>query len=239
MVYTLLLLLCLQVSATQAAVKDFMRSGIPEDERNLTVLHLAAAEGDSKKILQLIEAGADTEETDRAQWTAIFHAVEKGHTDALRVLLDKGAEPNARTGIDATPLMLAAFYNDEAHKNVSEVLLGHPGIVVDLQEAHGWTALMHAVKFNDNFNQTKLLLDAGAHPNSQDIYGMTPFMTAVERLQIGCIQLMLNRTDLDFSIQDIYGYDVHQFATAADQHNITGLHQALLDKAKTQHDELR
>ena len=82
--------------------------------------------------------------------------------------------------------MLAAFYNDEAHKDVSKVLLEHAGIDIDAQEAHvsvefvsgqrlsfflqGWTALMHAVKFNDNYNQTRLLLQAGANPNKQDIY---------------------------------------------------------------------
>lgn len=89
---------------------------------------------------------------------------------------------------------------------------------------------------------------------------MTPFMTAVERLQIGCIQLMLTRKDLDFSLQDIYvtifhchlrlfllftvlclkGFDVHKFAQAADQLNVTGLQKALLDKSmKLLHDELR
>lgn len=124
--------------------------------QNLTALHLAAGEGDNTKVLQLIEDGVDVEETDHATWTAIFHAVEKGHPDTLRLLLDKGANPNARTGIvstrdascpvmtilftrflqDATPLMLAAFFNTEAHRNVSKVLLGHPQINVDAQEAH-------------------------------------------------------------------------------------------------------
>ena len=50
---------------------------------------------------------------DHRRWTALQHAVAKHQVDAVRALLESGAEPDARqTGTATTPLIIAALDKD-------------------------------------------------------------------------------------------------------------------------------
>jgi len=98
-----------------------------EDLRNDPHGHLvwAARTGDVAAIRTLAARGVDlnassvTERTfifpdiDHARWTALQHAVQKQQAEAVRVLLEWGAEPDATPpGSVATPLFIAASNND-------------------------------------------------------------------------------------------------------------------------------
>jgi ankyrin repeat protein len=85
----------------------------------------AARSGDVAAIRRLAARGVDlnastvTERTfifpdlDHARWTALQHAVGKQQAEAVRVLLEWGAEPDAtEPGSTATPLFIAASNND-------------------------------------------------------------------------------------------------------------------------------
>jgi hypothetical protein len=99
-----------------------------DDLRNDAHGHLvwAARKGDVAAIRALAASGVDlnassvTRSTfvfpdfDHLRWTALQHAVQKRHTDAVRVLLEWGAEPDAiEPGAVNTPLFIAASYNDK------------------------------------------------------------------------------------------------------------------------------
>lgn len=98
-----------------------------EDLRNDSHGHLvwAARRGDIAAIRSLAARGVDlnassvTERTfifpdlDHARWTALQHAVGKQQAEAVRVLLEWGADPDAtEPGSTATPLFIAAKNND-------------------------------------------------------------------------------------------------------------------------------
>ena len=98
-----------------------------EDLRNDSHGHLiwAARRGDVAAIHMLAARGVDlnassvTKRTfifpdlDHARWTALQHAVQKHQAEAVRVLLEWGAEPDATaSGSLATPLFIAAVNND-------------------------------------------------------------------------------------------------------------------------------
>ena len=58
---------------------------------------------------------------DHRQWTALQHAVHKQQVDAVRVLLERGADPDARQD-GATPLFIAADmspYSDSSSKMIA------------------------------------------------------------------------------------------------------------------------
>ena len=98
-----------------------------EDLRNDPHGHLvwAARTGDVAAIRTLAARGVDlnassvTKRTfifpdiDHARWTALQHAVQKQQAEAVRVLLEWGAQPDATPpGSVATPLFIAASNND-------------------------------------------------------------------------------------------------------------------------------
>ncbi len=98
-----------------------------EDLRNDPHGHLvwAARRGDVAAIRTLAARGVDLNastvtkrpfifpDIDHARWTALQHAVQKQHVEAVRALLEWGAEPDATPpGSVATPLFIAASYND-------------------------------------------------------------------------------------------------------------------------------
>jgi hypothetical protein len=97
-----------------------------EDLRNDPHGHLvwAARTGDVAAIRRLAASGIDLDasavtprifvfpDLDHIRWTALQHAVQKHQVDAVRVLLEWGAEPDARPAGNWTPLLIAAFDKD-------------------------------------------------------------------------------------------------------------------------------
>src|SRR5215468_7428486 len=108
----------------------------------------------------------------RATMSADYsQALRSGDIRQIRLLLDKGASPNARDAAGNTPLMLAAVYGD-----VQAVrLLLDRGAEVNATNAAGATPLLRAAH---NFEKTRALVDAGAEVNVRSALGNTPLMLA-------------------------------------------------------------
>ncbi len=110
---------------------------------------------------------------------ALIDAAEKGHTDVVNYLLDHNFDVNAMNERGATALMVAAQYNDMA---TLERLIKAPGLIIDLKNKVGVTALMLAVD-NGHAHAVNILLFS-AVPADANIetkkYGITPLMLAAE-----------------------------------------------------------
>ena len=97
-----------------------------EDLRNDPHGHLvwAARTGDVAAIRGLAARGVDLNASsatgstfifpdfDHVRWTALQHAAQKHQAEAVRVLLEWGAEADTIEAGGATPLFIAASYND-------------------------------------------------------------------------------------------------------------------------------
>ena len=78
---------------------------------NLTPnLHRIARWGQSELVRLLLENGADPEERDIMNRTALHHAAR--HPRVVRVLVEANADPNARDRFDNTPLHMATIDYD-------------------------------------------------------------------------------------------------------------------------------
>src|SRR4051812_2852802 len=77
-------------------------------------LHDAANKGDVGQIRQLVATGADLGERDAfgTPFTPLHHAAARGHPEAVTVLLELGADPNALAGDGSTALHWAAARGD-------------------------------------------------------------------------------------------------------------------------------
>jgi ankyrin repeat protein len=74
----------------------------------------AARAGDTAHLAELLKTGSDVDERGGVNnWTALMHAVHKNQIQAVRILIDAGADVNATAGTrgKATALQLAETEN--------------------------------------------------------------------------------------------------------------------------------
>ncbi len=76
-----------------------------------TPLMMAALRGNLESMRQLLQRGATV---NRAGWTPLHYAATGPSPQAVGLLLDQGANVDARSPNGSTPLMMAARYGDEA-----------------------------------------------------------------------------------------------------------------------------
>ena len=95
-------------------------------------------------------------------------------TPALRVLIDFGADVQAKVDTGWTALHVAARFNSVP----GATLLAAHGADIAAKDQHGWTALHTAVR-NNAFEMAEFLLDQGAPVDAPEQHGLTPLHLAV------------------------------------------------------------
>jgi ankyrin repeat protein len=148
----------------------------PQDNVADQALLMAAETGRTELINFALDNGADIDARDRRakRSTALHLAVEGGHHTAVRLLLARGADANAVTAHDYTPLIVAADARDDPLMGVE--LIG-AGAEVNAAGADGKTALMAAAsRGHENF--VSLLLINRAVPDAVDNAGRDALLLA-------------------------------------------------------------
>lgn len=155
--------------------------------RSTSPLILAAINGWSDIVQQLIDKNVDVDATDgidlalSGNCTALKHAVQNNHISVVKKLLLTGATVDKSDLEGWTPLMNAAV--DGATKLVKLLLQygANPNIQNDRADssAYGETALIHAAR-NGHPDIVKLLLNAGADVNVDTLFGVSALTAAVK-----------------------------------------------------------
>lgn len=150
-------------------------------------LVIAASENDLPTVKNLIAAGVDVNIRDKAtDATALEEAVEHGNREMVRVLLDAGAEINARSSRAQTPLM--KLDDDATEKLVWDLVAA--GAKINLRDEDGDTALILAACYSKP-EVLRALLDAGAKVKAKNKEGETALMKAAGEGNLESVKLLI------------------------------------------------
>jgi ankyrin repeat protein len=132
-----------------------------------TPLMMAASECKTDTVRLLIGRGATVNTKDSEGTPAIVWAA--GCIDAVRFMLDKGADVDAITNMNKTALMSAALFDSSI--DVVRLLLDR-GANINAKDMYNMTALMAASR-SGNADTVKLLLNKGADITVRDSWNKT------------------------------------------------------------------
>lgn len=185
-------------------------------------VHIAAYFGNAAAIAALSACGADIErpivyepikrkpdttvsDKEKKDWRPLHIAIDQGHPQALKALLSAGANPNALTGADRTPLSLATDLDDAAaieqlldrgadienaatgetplsraldsgHQLAADRLVQHRANLY-AEDNNGRSLICRAINSN-NMRAVRYLLQVGVDPDRPGSDGATPLTLA-------------------------------------------------------------
>ncbi|PKB15326.1 ankyrin repeat domain-containing protein [Flavobacterium sp. 5] len=139
----------------------------------------AASIGDIETISQLLDKTPDLFNSFSADgFTPLGLASFFGHLSLVKLLLDKGADPNiaSNNSFKVAPIHSACAIS---HFDIAQLLIKH-GANVNAKQMQGFTPL-HSAAHNGETKLSKLLIDNGAEINAKTDNGLTPLFMANEK----------------------------------------------------------
>ncbi|HKA01880.1 MAG TPA: ankyrin repeat domain-containing protein, partial [Candidatus Solibacter sp.] len=127
------------------------------------------------------------ETRDRRSATLLMHAAAFGNLETLRLLIDRGANVNAKNDFDATALLWAARDPEKAR------LLVEHGADVNARSKQGRTPLMLASLRHGGSQTVALLLAKGSEVNVKDGKGDTALGLAASIGEVESMRMLLAR----------------------------------------------
>ncbi len=131
----------------------------------------AAGKGDNAKVAELLAGGANVNAQNDAGGTPLMEAVYNNHTETVKLLLDKGANPDLRKKDGATALGFAQKYPPIVEMLKAKGAKVVSNLALDVE-------LMAAANKGD-LAKVKELVDKGAYPSYRNEGGSTPLIEAV------------------------------------------------------------
>jgi ankyrin repeat protein len=140
---------------------------------------------DQVSLKKMAVSAAAVNITDKLHSTALHYAALYGSPEAVRILLNAGADPNAKNDQGVTPLVYAA-YNLEKTR-----MLVEKGADVNAAGSAGITPLMIAASVHNNAETVRYLLAKGAQVKAIDSTGSDALMRAAGKSESEVVQLLL------------------------------------------------
>jgi ankyrin repeat protein len=172
---------------------DFQTDIVAETPRatvdpKVTSLIAAVRAGNRREIERQIAASPEVVKgKDEGGSTPLHHAAGYGPLANVLLLIEKGADVNAKNGRGSTPLHWSI--HDEAKVR----LLLSKGCDINARQAQGRTPLYLSAMLGDGIATMRLLLTNGADPNLASANRQTPLMMAAARGNVEGIRLLIER----------------------------------------------
>ena len=165
-----------------------MTAAFGQKRRNEMPVRIPGPMADFVKIVALLLGnGAKVGDTDREGKTALHHAAAGGNTEAVKLLIEGGAEVDPKdTLYGRTPLHNAAYSGNAA---TAAVLLAH-GANISAADNAGFQPI-HAAARGGNLPVLKFLLEKGADIAAMESHGGTPLHRATMDGRLDAVNLLL------------------------------------------------
>jgi ankyrin repeat protein len=143
--------------------------------------------------------------------TPLFLAIRANYVNAVRRLLERGADPTIRNNDDDTPFHVAVENCTDCE--ILNLLLESGKVDINETTKYGGTALHMAIE-NCNTAAAEFLLSKGANPNVTTKYLLsTPLHWAAHHAKdMDIVELLVNHKDVDVNLMDDYGQNALEYA---------------------------
>ncbi|XP_063954954.1 uncharacterized protein LOC129259644 [Lytechinus pictus] len=139
------------------------------------------------KIMEyLIQQGSDVNMADLEGWTPFNTAIQYGHLEAVKYLIEIGAKQNRDDG--RTPLYAAARFG---HFDIVKYFISN-GADVNNENDNGKVSL-HGAAFNGNMKIMEYLIEQGSDVDKADQKGWTPFNAAIQFGHLEVIKYLIDK----------------------------------------------
>lgn len=163
------------------------------DEKGVTPLHIAAANGRKEVAEALLARRANVALKTKLGWTPLHFAAGKGDPATVALLLAYRAPVNAKTPMDITPLHLAVR---EGRTEAARLLLEQKAEVNQHDKGTGATPL-HLAAESGSSPLVELLLAHGAEVNALNTAEETPLTLAATAGHSSVVELLRKRGGQD------------------------------------------
>ncbi|MBV2188094.1 ankyrin repeat domain-containing protein [Providencia rettgeri] len=150
----------------------FMGKGMANPQANSLVS--LAEQGNLQAVKSLVEQGANIEQRDLRQRTALMAATHENRVDVARYLIERGADVNAKDNMQDSPYLYSGA------RGLQDILLLTLKNGADLKSTnrYGGTALIPAAE-RGHVTTVKTLIDAGVDVDHVNGLGWTALIEAI------------------------------------------------------------
>ena len=141
---------------------------------------------------------SDVNLKDQKESTPLLYAAAFGSVDAVKILLDAGADVNAKNALLVSPLLWCAGDLEKVRLLVSK------GADVNARSKQGQTPLLIAASHDGASEIVKLLLDKGADASARGFMNSTTLLSATYANDTAIVKLLLEK-NVDINAKDVTG----------------------------------
>jgi ankyrin repeat protein len=163
-----------------------------QDQSGETLLSVATRAGSPELVTALLKHGAKVDAT-MQEWesTALMVAIRENRTAIVRILLDAGANVNARTTVGKKPARRPAGAGGGSH-GVGIIRSGYPETGSQAPTQGGFTPLLYAAR-DGRADMVQMLVPKGVDLELSEANGITPLQMAIANNNIALARYLLAR----------------------------------------------
>jgi len=183
-------------------------------------IHDAVDNGNIEAVKQHLAAGVDVNvKATGGGWTPLHYATVNDRKEITELLIDEGANVNAKDNDGDTALHIAS---GKGHKEIAELLIAKGADVSAKDEDIGATPL-HLAAQEGRMKVAKLLITNGADVNAKNKYGGTPLHLGGGMGKDKEFVELLIAKGADVNVKDKFGNTPLDFAIRHQRTNIADL----------------